>query len=132
MHSSKALNQTPENDSNNPTSTIYLPDIPKITSKLKKSLFKNNLHVIFTSNLSIMNILHSGKDKTPVTRLRGVYQIPFSCGNYYIGRTHQNLGTRLQQHKESIEKALKSVNNYISFDSALSNHSFEYQPLSSI
>ena len=71
-----------------------------------------------------MNLLNFGKDKTPVTRLRGMYQIPRSCGNYYIGRTHQNLGTRLQQHKESIEKALKSKNNSISFDSALSNRIF--------
>jgi len=36
MHSSKALNPTPVNDSNKPTSTIYLPYIPKITSKMKK------------------------------------------------------------------------------------------------
>ena len=72
-----------------------------------------------------MNLLNSGKDKTPMTRLRGVYQIPCSWGNYYIGRTHQNLGTRLQQHKESIEKALKSRNNSISFDSALSNHIYK-------
>ena len=54
-----------------------------------------------------------------------MYQIPRSCGNYYIGQIHQNLGTRLQQHKESIKKALKSKNNSISFYSALSNHIFE-------
>ena len=58
MHSSKALNPTPVNDSNKPTSTICLPYIPIIilysdtpiseyrislysdTSKVKKSLFK--------------------------------------------------------------------------------------------
>ena len=125
MYSSEALNPTPVNDSNKPTSTIYLPYVPKITSKLKKVCLKNNLRVVFTSNLSVMNLINSGKDKTPITRLRGVYQMPCSCGNYYIGRTHQNLGTRLQQHKESIEKALKSKNNSISFDSALSNHIFE-------
>ena len=85
MHSSKALNRTPENDSNNPTSTIYLPYILKIISKLKKVCLKNNLRVVFTSNLSIMNLLNFGKDKTPVTRLRGMYQIPCSCGNCYIG-----------------------------------------------
>ena len=72
-----------------------------------------------------MNLFNSDKDKIPVTRLRGVYQIPCSYGNYYIGRTHQNLGTRLQQHKESIEKAFKSKNSSISFDSALSNHIYE-------
>ena len=125
MHSSKALNPTPENDSNNPTSTIYLPYIPKITLKLKKVCLKNDLRVVFTSSLSIMNLLNSVKDKSPVTRLRGVYQIPCICGIYYIGRTHQNLGTRLQQHKESIEKASTSRNNSISFDSALRNHIFE-------
>ena len=125
MNSSEALNPTPVNDSDKPTSTIYLPYILKITSKLKKVCLKNNLLVVFTSNLSIMNLVHSGKDKTPITRLRGVYQIPCSCGNYYIGRTHQNLESRLQQHKESIEKALKSKNNSVSFDSALSNHIFK-------
>ena len=72
MHSSKALNPTPENNSKNPTSTICIPYIPKITSKLKKVRLKNNLRIVFTSNLSIMNLLNSGKDKTPVTRLRGV------------------------------------------------------------
>ena len=72
-----------------------------------------------------MNLLNYGKDKTPVTRLRGVYQIPCSCGNYYIGRTHQNLGTSVKQHKESTEKALKYRNNSISFDSVLSNRIFE-------
>ena len=88
-------------------------------------MFKNNLRVFFTSNLSITNLFNFGKNETPVTRLRGVYQIPCSCGNYYNSRTHQNLETRLQQHKESIEKALKSKNSSISFDSALSNHIFE-------
>ena len=83
------------------------------------------MRVVFIINLSIKNLLNSGKDKTPVTRIRGVYQIPCSCGNYYIGQTQQNLGTRLLQHKKSIEKALKSKNNSISFDSALSNHIFE-------
>jgi len=72
MHSSKALNPTPVIDSNKPKITIYLPYIPKITSKLKKVSLKNNLRVVFTSNLSIMNLLNSGKDKAPVTRLRGV------------------------------------------------------------
>ena len=109
-HISKAesisLNPTPVNDSNKPTSTTYRPYIPKNYLETKKSLFKKIVRVVFTSNLSLMDLLNSGKDKTPITRLRGVYQIPCSCGNYYIGQTHQNLGTRLQQHKESIEKTL--------------------------
>jgi len=76
-----------------------------------------------------MSLLNSGKDKTPVTRLRRVYQIPCSCGNYYIGRTHQNLGTRLEEYKESIEKALKSKSSSIYFDSDLSNHILKIQTI---
>ena len=92
MHSSKAVNLTPVNDSNKHTSTI-LPTLcsEKLLQNWKKVCLNTNLRVVFTSNLSIMNFLNSGKDKTPVTRLRGVYQIPCSFGNYYIGRTHQNL-----------------------------------------
>ena len=71
-----------------------------------------------------MNILNSVKDKTPMTR-----QIPCSCGNYYISQTHQNVGTRLQQHKEGIEKALKSKNSLISFDSTLSKNIFKIQTI---
>jgi len=48
-------------------------------------------------NFKIIIFLNSSKDKTPVTRQRGVYQISCDCGKYYVGRTHQNLEKRLQE-----------------------------------
>ena len=55
-----------------------------------------------------MNFLNSGRDKISVTRKRGVYQLPCDYGNPYVGRTHQNLEKRLQEHKDDIIKALNS------------------------
>ena len=89
-----------------PQNTICLPYIPKITRNLKKVCTQNNLYVVFTNNFKIINLLNSGKDRTPVTRQRGVNQIPCDCGKFYIGRTHQNFEKRLQQHKDDITKGL--------------------------
>ena len=88
-------------------------------------MHKKNLYVVFTNNFRIINFLNSGKDKTPVTRQRGVYQIPCDCGKYYVGRTHQNLEKRIQQHKDDIVKALNSNISTVSSDSALGSHIFE-------
>ena len=75
--------------------------------------------------MKIINLLNSGKDKTPVTRQRGVYQIPCDCGKFYVGRTNQNFEKRLQQRKDDITRALNSNITYVSFDSALSSYVFE-------
>ena len=72
-----------------------------------------------------MNFLIPGKDKTPITRQSGVYQIPCECGKYYIGKSHQNSENHLQQHKDDITKALNSNIANVSFDSALTRHVFE-------
>ena len=101
---------------------MYLPYIPKIPRNLKKVYTQNNLYVIFTNNLKIINLLNSGKGKTPVTRQRGFYQIPLDCGKFYVGRTHQNFEKRLQQHKDDITAALNSNITYVS---ALRSHVFK-------
>ena len=124
-HSRKINDSLPSEMSDKPLNIIYLPYIPKITTNLKKVCTKNNLYVVFTNNFRIINFLNSGKDKTPVTRQRGVYQIPCDCGKYYIGRTHQNLEKRIQQHKDDIVKALNSNISTVSSDSALGSHIFE-------
>ena len=102
-----------------PSNIIYLPYIPKITTRLKNICKKNNPYVVFTNNFKNINFLNSGKDKTQVTIQRGDYQIPCDSGNYYVGRTHQNLEKRLHQHKKDIDKALISNSSNNSFDSAL-------------
>ena len=75
--------------------------------------------------MKIINLLNSGRDKTPVAHQRGFYWILHGYGQFYIGRTRQNLKKRLQQHKDDITKALNSNITSVSFDSALSSHIFE-------
>ena len=96
-----------------------------VTTNFKKVCTQNNLYVVFTNYSKIINFLNLGKDKTPITRQRGVYQIPCDCGKYYVGRTHRNLEKRLEQHKHDISKAINSNIANVSFDSALTRHVFE-------
>ena len=51
--------------------------------------------------------------------------MPCDCGKFSVGRTHQNLEKRLQQHKDDITEALNSNITSVSFDFALSSHVFE-------
>ena len=44
------------------------------------------------------------KDRLPISNV--VYQIPCSCGKYYIGETTRRLGTRLKEHKDACERCL--------------------------
>ena len=95
--------------------------IPKNTSELKYVCLKSDFSVVFESNLSVMNFLNSGNDKTSYSSNNGAFQIQYSCENYCVCRTHQNLRTLVQQHKERIEKALKFNDSSSPFDSALRN-----------
>ena len=72
--------------------------------------------------MKIINIENFGKDKTQVTRKRGVYGIPCDCGKFCAGRTHQNLEKRQQEHKGDITKAPNYNIAAVSFDYALSSH----------
>ena len=124
-HSHKINDNLPYENPDKPQNIIYLPYIPKITRNLKKVCTQNNLYVVFANNLKIINLLNSGKNKTPVTSQRGVYQIPCDCGKFYVGRTHQNFEKCLKQHKDDITKALNSNITSVSLDSDLRSHVFE-------
>jgi len=58
---------------------IHTKLITNFTKKKKNVCSKNNLCVTFTNNYKVINFSNSGKDKTPVTRQRGVNQIPCEC-----------------------------------------------------
>ena len=75
-------------------SNVYVSSVhPKITTQLKSVCTKNNLYVVLTNIFKITNFLKSSEDKTQVTRQKGVYQIPYDFGNYYVGRTYTNIKT---------------------------------------
>ena len=83
---------------------------------------KHNLSVSFKTEQKIEHFLNSGKDKTDPILGSGVHRVTCSCGKFYIGRTHQQLGERLHEHKIPIDKSLRLENRIENFDSALAQH----------
>ena len=102
-----------------------LPYVSKLSDKLGKILKRHNLSVSFKTEQKVEHFFNSGKDKTDPILGSGVYRVPCSCGRFYIGRTNQQLGERLQEHKISIDKSLRLENKNDNFDSALAQHIYE-------
>ena len=71
---------------------------------LKRILGKHNIDTCFQSVRQLGSILNSGKDLTRGDLVSRVYKIPCSCGQFYIGRTHQQFTERFIEHQNSIVK----------------------------
>ena len=95
-----------------------LPYFSKLSDKLGKIKKKNNLSASFKAEQKLNIFFNSGKDKTDSMIGIGIYRVQCSCEKFYIGRTYQQLGERLQEHKISIAKSLKFENKNDRFDSA--------------
>ena len=72
-----------------------------------------------------MNLVNSVRIKPQLLVYEGCIKYHVVVEIITLFEPTKNLGTILQQHKESTEKAIKSRINSISFDSALSNYIFE-------
>ena len=98
--------------------------VSKLSDKLEKKI-ERNLSVSFETKQKVEHFFNSGKDKTSPILGCGVYRVPCSCGKFYVGRTHQQLGERLHEHKTSRNKSLRFENKNDNFDSALAQHIYE-------
>lgn len=103
-----------------------LPYVPGLSEKLKRILQNNGLKVALRGSNTLASFLNSGKDRTSVEQQSGVYKIPCTCGSSYVGRTNQNLRTRLLQHHNSISSSLKQNTKPEDFTSALAEHIFNF------
>jgi len=86
---------------------------------------KYNLSVSFKTEQIVEHFFNPRKDKTDPIQSSGVYRVWRSCGKFYIGRNHQQLGERLYEQKISIDKSLRFKNKNYNFDSALAQHIYE-------
>ena len=94
-------------------------------TNLKKFKKKHNFSISFKPEEKVENFFSSGKDKTDPILGSDAYRIPCSCGKFYIGRTHQQLGERVHENKISIDKSLGLENKIDNFDSALAQHIYK-------
>ncbi|XP_012148609.2 uncharacterized protein LOC105663559 [Megachile rotundata] len=77
----------------------FLPYIQGTTDRIGIILRKHNIRTVFTTHTKIGQLLTSPKDPQPQLSTPGVYKIPCSCGQVYIGETGRSVNTRLKVHE---------------------------------
>ena len=89
-----------------PSQTITLPWIPKVSPQLKKVFRKAGFKVVFKANSNLQSILSKkNKVKLPPNSYPGIYKIPCLCEvPPYIGKTKLRICTRIGQHEGYVRK----------------------------
>lgn len=83
--------------------------IPTITNHLRKTLEKENIHIVYNNNKKLKQILGSTKDETPTSERSGIYEISCeNCNKKYIGQTKRSIKTRFKEHISCIKN--KQIN----------------------
>ena len=80
---------------------MSLPYIKGIANNFSSKISKPDFKVFFPSGGTISSFLNKGKGKI-TSDPPGVYEIPCSCGDTYLGRS-----IRLKEHSDSIDVCLK-------------------------
>ena len=66
-------------------SRAFLQYIPRVTDRIGKLLKKHHIKTIYKPTQKLQDSLRSAKDSRDPKTCGGVYHIPCSCGNVYIG-----------------------------------------------
>lgn len=117
--------QNKRNEEDKPLATAYMPYFHRITDRIGKLLKKYRIRTIYIPTKKIKDILRPAKDKFHPHKKAGVYRIPCSCGQVYIGTTKRSIATRLKEHDRNsrlgqIEKSA------VAEHAALEGHTIQY------
>ncbi|GAA55788.1 hypothetical protein CLF_108995 [Clonorchis sinensis] len=106
--------------------TAVIPYKTGTSEVIRRVLNTANLRVAFQKRKTLRSVLVQLKDRLPVDRTRNcVYRIKCNdCTKVYIGQTARELHTRIGEHKRSINRPPKNIDEYqaIVNDSAMSGH----------
>nr|XP_060615668.1 uncharacterized protein LOC132765391 [Anolis sagrei ordinatus] len=86
-------------DEDPPRGKVFLPYIKGTTDRIGKLMRKHNIQTICKPTKKIQQMLRSAKDKRDPLTSAGVYRIPCSCGQVYIGTTKRSAQTRIKEHE---------------------------------
>ena len=81
------------------TNNAFLPYIHNVTDRIGRFLKKHGIRTIYKPTRKIHEHLNSAKDKRDPTTSCGIYRIPCSCDQVYIGTTKRSINTRIAEHK---------------------------------
>ena len=123
----KPSNKPDNKSAKTSTQTAFLQYIPNITDRIGKLLGKYDIKTVYKPTRKVQNTLRSAKDYRDPKTSGGVYRIPCSCGQVYIGTTKRSTNTRLQEHKRCCrlqqrdkssvaEHALENPNHQLLFE----------------
>ncbi|KAJ8961652.1 hypothetical protein NQ318_021249 [Aromia moschata] len=82
-----------------PTTYACLPYVVGVTDKLKKTLSKKNIGVLFRTLRKIQQVLPSNKDPVPRLLTKCVYELKCTCRKSYIGQTGRSIQCRIKEHQ---------------------------------
>ena len=82
---------------------VVLPYIQGTTDKIAKLLRKKNIETTFSPPNCLRNMLDKAKDPIDPMLKKGVYSIPCSCDEEYIGETGRSIKTRMKEHYADIK-----------------------------
>lgn len=111
------------------TTRCTFPNIPGLTSKVKKLLQTDGQCQLITYNFKTTNCLFSKlKDQAPRNEEKGVvYQLNCNgCSGVYIGETRQKLSTRLRQHANTCKPLYVGGQTALSVHANTTRHSFNF------
>ncbi|XP_049941353.1 uncharacterized protein LOC126418579 [Schistocerca serialis cubense] len=80
-------------------SKVFLPFVKNVTERIGRILTKRNITVIYKPTRKIQEYLKPAKDTRKPLEKAGVYRIPCSCGDVYVGTTKRTVSKRLEEHK---------------------------------
>ena len=83
--------------------TLCLPYIKGLSEIIQRTCQPLNIRIANKATNTLRSILT--KVKTPLDSYQktgGIYQIPCSCGEVYIGETGKTINERVKEHKRSV------------------------------
>ena len=73
--------------------------IPRVTDRIGKLLKKHQIKTIYKPTQKLQDSLRPAKNSRDLKTCGGVYRIPCSCGDVYIGTTKRSVNTRIKEHE---------------------------------
>ena len=81
---------------------VTFPYIKGTINSISKILKKRGITVAFAPPKYIRRFVDFAKYLMNQRQLKGVYEVPFSCGKVYIGETGRSMKTHLKEHYADI------------------------------
>ena len=92
---------TPKDEKNK---TIVFTFNNCITKSWENSFKSMNFKIAYKPGTQIYKAIRNNKDIIDNNKKYGVYAVNCLCSSTYVGQTRRNLGTRLKEHREAINR----------------------------